>query len=265
MTAGMAIAAEDIGEAAAIATNVEASLDGNVAIIKQGDRVFQNQVVTTDATGVAQIEFRDETKLAIGPSSTLTLDEFVYSPSGSASKVAIDLARGSLRFLTGRSSGDVYEITTPSATIGVRGTAFDIYAHENGEVALAMIDGAVIVCPIDGDCRDHDVTGKFLHLADGLIVIRDTWDGTFLADVPFVVAFPFLSDQSQLLDGLQGSVEVVGSYVVTAGETIVEIGVETGKTVQKTGEAAATVIDNTLKAIVTPKAKPKVKLPGLFK
>ena len=71
-----------------------------------------------------------------------------------------------------------------------------------------MIDGAVEVCPRRGACRLHNVVGRFLHMTPaGLFSLRDTWDGTFLAGVPFTLALPFLSDQQTLVPSLRGRLQ----------------------------------------------------------
>jgi len=79
--------------------------------------------------------------------------------------VVINLTQGALRFITGNANHDAYQINTPTATIGVRGTVFDVYTKDDGELAFAMIDGAIEVCPRGGLCRVHDVIGKFLHMS----------------------------------------------------------------------------------------------------
>ncbi len=253
-TIDLAHSATEVGEASSITTNVEGDLDGTLATIAEGDRVFQDQVVTTDATGVAQIEFLDGTRLAIGPGSILTLDSFVYASDASATKVAIGLARGSFRFITGNSGSDAYQITTPAATIGVRGTAFDLHATESGELAIAMIDGEVIVCPANGLCRDHGLIGRFLHMTErGIFDLRDHWDGSFLTGLTFAQAFPFLSDQDILQGTMRGRADIVGRYAVRSGEALLD-----------TGAAAATVIEDAVKVFTKPRA-PKIRLPKLFK
>ncbi len=120
------------------------------------------------------------------------LDNFVYDSNTSKGKVVISLTQGALRFITGKADHDAYEIVTPTATIGVRGTVFDVYANDDGEMAVAMIDGAVEVCPKVGLCRVHNVVGKFLHMTPlGAFSLRDKWDGSFLKGVPFRIALPF--------------------------------------------------------------------------
>ncbi len=237
-------AATDIGRAAAITTSVTGTLDSRSIILKTGDDIFANQTVTTDSTGIGQFEFRDRTKLAIGPGSTVVLDNFVYNPKGSGSKVVLDLARGSFRFITGKANHDAYEIKTPTATIGVRGTAFDLYVGDTGELAVAMINGAVEVCPLAGACRLHNIIGRFLTMSvDGIFSLHDKWDGALFGGIPMKVALPFIDDQRLLVPALRGETKIVARYL---GDT-------------------ATTATRTLKAL-TPKLKfPTLKLPKLFK
>ena len=238
-------AASDIGHATAIKTSVTGTLETQSIILKTGDTVFAKQTVATDGNGVGQFEFKDRTKLAIGPGSTVILDDFVYNPKSSGSKVVLELTRGSFRFMTGGADHDAYEIRTPTATIGVRGTAFDLYVADSGEVAIAMIDGAVQVCPRGGTCRLHDIVGRFLHMSiDGSFSLHDTWDGTFFKGVALTTALPFIADQRLLTPAFRGQTKIVDRYVVS-----------TTKAVTKT-----------IKQVTRPKVKlPKLKLPKLFK
>ena len=242
---GGARAATDIGTATAIKTTVTGTLDHQSIDLKTGDEIFAKQTVTTDAGGVGQFELADKTKLAIGPGSTVILDDFVYNPKGSGSKVVLDLARGSFRFITGKASHDAYEIATPTATIGVRGTAFDVYVDDTGALAIAMINGAVDVCPRAGVCRLHNIVGRFLHMSvDGVFSLHDTWDGTFFKGVAMTTALPFIADQKLLVPALRGQKKIVALY---AG-------------------GAATTVTRALKSLARPKLKlPTLTLPKLFK
>ncbi len=237
-------AATEIGKATAITTAVTGTLDSRSIVLKSGDDIFANQTVATDDAGVGQFEFRDQTKLAIGPSSTVVLDNFVYNPKGSGSKVVLDLARGSFRFITGKANHDAYEITTPTATIGVRGTAFDLYVGDRGELAVAMINGAVEICPRNAACRLHNVIGRFLHMTvDGVFSLHDAWDATFFKGLPLKVALPFIDNQRVLVPALRGSTKIVARYVGDATTTV-------GKTIKKLSPT---------------KLIPKLKLPKLFR
>jgi hypothetical protein len=213
----------DIGTATSITTTVTGSLGGDPVTLKTGDAVQQNEVITTDASGVAQFQFRDETKLAVGPGSSLTIDNFIYDSETSATKVVVNLGAGALRFITGKGDHKGYEIVTPTATIGVRGTAFDVYARPDGELAVAMLDGEIEVCPKGGVCRLHNVVGEFLHMTPlGLFSLKKTWDGSFMQGVPIKIALPFIGDQKNLVPALRKSTSVVSRYARTVGK-------ETGK------------------------------------
>ncbi len=206
---------DTIGTATAITTSVTGKLDPTDAVgLNKGDGVFQNETIVTDDKGVGQFEFRDKTKLAIGPNSILVLDNFVYDSKSSKQKVVINLTQGALRFVTGKANHDAYEIVTPAAVIGVRGTVFDVYAKPDGELAVAMIDGAVEVCPKRAACRVHNVVGKFLTMTPaGIFTVRDAWDGTFLSGISFTAALPFLSNQAMLIPALRGKTTTIGSYL----------------------------------------------------
>jgi hypothetical protein len=222
-TAGGAWAATDIGTATAITTTVTGALDSQSMVLKSGDEIFADQTVTTDAAGVGQFEFRDKTKLAIGPGSTVILDDFIYDPKGYGSKVVLDLTRGSFRFITGKANHDAYEIKTPTATIGVRGTAFDLYIGDTGELAVAMINGAVEVCPRTAACRLHNIVGSFLHMSgDGIFSLHNTWDGSFFNGASLKTALPFIDDQRLLVPSFRGETKIVASYVGGAVTTITE-------------------------------------------
>jgi hypothetical protein len=234
-------ATDNIGTATAVTTLVTGKRDADLTPLQTGDAVFQNETITTDEKGVGQFQFNDQTKLAVGPGSTIVLDNFIYDSTTSKGKVVVNLTAGALRFITGKADHNAYEIVTPTATIGVRGTVFDVYSKPDGEMAVAMIDGAIEVCPTAGLCRVHDVVGKFLYMTPlGAFSLRDTWDGSFLTGVPFKVALPFLGDQKNLLPALRGKSTSIAKYVAAAGN---DLG----------------------KVIKTPLTKlPKLKLPKLF-
>lgn len=238
-------AAFDIGHATAITTNVSGAIDGHTSILATGDTIYENQEITTDSNGIGEFTFRDDTRLAIGPGSTLALDRFVYDSNGTVRQVAIGIARGALLFMTGTSSHDAYVITTPSATIGVRGTAFDVYADATGELAIAMIDGEVEVCPRLGRCRQHSLIGKFLHLTrDGIFSLHDSWDGTFLRGVTFAAALPFMAAEDALSPSLRAGATIARRYADAAAGKIRKAGDTAGDAVRDAGEKIRDKIDD---------------------
>lgn len=211
---GGANAAESVGKATSIATAVTGNSSGAAKSLKNGDQIFLNEQIETDDKGIGQFEFLDNTKLAVGPGSKVKIDEFVFAGGKNASAVTVELGKGAFRFISGNSQKTAYKIVTPAATVGVRGTAFDVYVADNGEMAVAMINGQVEVCPRGSACRLHGIVGQFLHLAPGgVFSLRRTWDGTFLRGVPFARALPFIANQNVLVPGFRSAQNVANTYL----------------------------------------------------
>ena len=101
-------------------------------VLRVGVDVFADEIVRTAEQSAARIVFEDQTKLEIGALSEVVLDRFVYDPNRSNSEVAVSIAKGIARFTTGVLAHESYKINTPTATIGVRGTALDLRADERG-------------------------------------------------------------------------------------------------------------------------------------
>ena len=129
-----------------------ANIDGATGktVIQPEQPVYSGDRVETDAKGSAQIKFRDNTKLVVGPSSSMVIDAFVFSDSNTARQVSIDVLKGTLRFMTGTSPKDAYSIKTPTATIAVRGTEFDVAIENGGATRVANFEGQTHICPLAG-------------------------------------------------------------------------------------------------------------------
>ncbi|MBM3532592.1 MAG: hypothetical protein FJX60_06100 [Alphaproteobacteria bacterium] len=91
-------------------------------VVNIGNDVFPRERLVTDARGQAQMLFLDGSAFTVGPDSDLVLDEFVYDPASGTGKLAATAAKGVVRFVGGKlSKNQPVTITTPTATIGIRG------------------------------------------------------------------------------------------------------------------------------------------------
>src|SRR5215470_7579308 len=124
-----AVAADERIGVAAVIRNTVSQLEPHVTRIVKGDEVVRNEVVRTEADSDARLVFRDDTNLSLGPGSTLKLDRTVFDDP-KAGDIAIKLASGAFRFVTGNSNKEAYEIKTPIATLGLRGTTLDILVQK---------------------------------------------------------------------------------------------------------------------------------------
>jgi hypothetical protein len=144
-----AYAADPIGAAA----KVEDTLTGPAGKLETGGSVYFNDVLKTDATGVGQIIFKDDTKLAIGPNAEVKIDKFVYNDDGSFKELAVGMTKGAFRWISGKSKPEAYKLSTGWANLAIRGTAFDLSVDPAGSLTLVLYNGEVTVCLAIGECR----------------------------------------------------------------------------------------------------------------
>lgn len=138
-TTGARAQAPDIGAVEKAAGEVF----GNdiLARLKEGDRLLFRQRVATGVDGVADLRFVDDSRLHLGANTEVTLDEFVYRPGEGVVNGAFRVTRGVLRLGSGKARMQM-GIQTPSATLGIRGTRFDVQVTPQG-TELAVIEGEV--------------------------------------------------------------------------------------------------------------------------
>lgn len=134
------------GTAVAVVQATSASGPGGSRTLAPAKPVFSGDRINTGGSGEAQIVFADDTRLVVGPNSSIVIDKYVYDPGGSRSQVSMQLARGAFRFISGRGSKRSFQIATPTATLGVRGTAFDVGVGGRVGTGVAVFDGSVRIC-----------------------------------------------------------------------------------------------------------------------
>lgn len=117
-----------------------------------GQGVASGDVISTDRRGQVQLLFADETRMAIGPNSSLAIDDIRLRKNGTARKFAVSAVAGGFRFLSGTSARSAYAITTPTATLGIRGTAFDFVVRNTTGTDLVLFSGQVRMCAASGGC-----------------------------------------------------------------------------------------------------------------
>lgn len=178
------LAAEKIGIAAAVQKEVTA--DGG-RVLSAGADVFRDETIRTGVGAMTQLIFLDQTTLSVGPEAEVKLDRFVYNPGSSAGEVVLSTTRGAFRFITGSQNPRSYQINTPFANIGVRGTIVDCYTAESGTYCTTQ-EGAVDLV-ING--TTHQVLpGKALFISPaGKVTGPFVPDGQFF-QVSGVVPWP---------------------------------------------------------------------------
>lgn len=108
-----------------------------------GEELVASQRVRTGVDSAADLRFLDQTHLVVGSRTEVVLDEFVYNPNQNSAQGLVNVVRGVLRFASPGNALDV-AVKTRTATIGVRGTVFDVLASPQS-TEIAVYEGRVEV------------------------------------------------------------------------------------------------------------------------
>ena len=99
---------------------------------REGEAVREGDLITTQANSETLIKLRDETTLSVRQNSQLRLVEYRFERTPTDGFVA-NLLKGSLRKVSGviaRSQPRNVRLTTPTATVGIRGTDYEVIIVE---------------------------------------------------------------------------------------------------------------------------------------
>jgi len=150
---------ETVGAAAAVKpSSTGLPPGGAVRTLEIGTNIMSRERIKTTQSGSLQVMFLDKTTLTIGPNSDLLIDEFVYKANTNTGRFTATLTKGALRFVGGQISHNAgATITTPAATIGIRGGAalitHDAVCQANqGKSGNSRRDCTKVVC-MGGRCR----------------------------------------------------------------------------------------------------------------
>ena len=127
-------------------------LRGNAQILRdkpyQADLEFaiqsNDEAITTN--GRMAITFLDESVVKLTEHSQLLIDEYIYDPDPSKSKMSLNFALGTARFITGnlnRIDKQNIKLSTPTANIAIRGTDFTATLDELGRSLIILLPDAL--------------------------------------------------------------------------------------------------------------------------
>jgi hypothetical protein len=94
------------------------------------------------ARAKAKLEFVDKTTVNITEQSKILIDDFVYDPKAGSGKLAMKMVQGTARYASGqiaKNSPQNVNITTPTATVAVRGTDFSMTVDELGRSLVMLL------------------------------------------------------------------------------------------------------------------------------
>lgn len=111
-------------------------LADGIASIRRGDAtlparsglpVLETDVLETGRDGRLGVILRDDTRIALGPDSTVRVDEFRFEPVEQRLGLLVRVIRGVAAFVSGhiaRLAPEAVRVETPVGIVGIRGTRF---------------------------------------------------------------------------------------------------------------------------------------------
>jgi len=143
------------------------SKDGDVVASKTGSRLGEGALIVTSDDGFITLRLQDGTTFALPPASSLQLSTLQIQEYTDRPRTALTLGKGRITsqvtpFSAAKSQ---YEVQTPLAIAGVRGTRFRVNfdgAHSYNEV----LEGTVKVAPDD---RRNAAQAREVHASFGAI------------------------------------------------------------------------------------------------
>jgi hypothetical protein len=145
----LVVAAGDVAAAAARADFVYgnvtvAGLDGREAPLLRGAELNTGDTVRT-ADGRAQLRFSDGAYVSLQPQSEFAIRDYRFDgKTDGTERGFFALLKGAMRTvsgLVGRVNRDQYQVTTPTATIGIRGTGGVIQVRDDGSTLIVGTSG----------------------------------------------------------------------------------------------------------------------------
>jgi ferric-dicitrate binding protein FerR (iron transport regulator) len=138
-----------VGEAVIVQKEVLHISSSSTSQMNVGDGVLRDETVRTGTESATRLVMADSTNLSLGANASLTLDRTVFEDAHSYRDIAVRMTSGAFRFVTGHSEKAAYKISTPLATIGVRGTILDILS-QRGKTTVVLQEGGSHVCTQSG-------------------------------------------------------------------------------------------------------------------
>lgn len=112
-------------------------MEGDVRIVRGNQTVTarpgldiqSKDRVVTGANGAVGFTTPDQAMFSLGPNSQMVIDEYAFNKSSQEGNIAVRFLRGTFSVvsgLIGKAAPERTKFSTPTATIGIRGTEFTV-------------------------------------------------------------------------------------------------------------------------------------------
>ncbi len=143
-TNGLAQAQDSAAKVMSISGSATATdTQGRTRQLEKGAELRPGERIVTTEGALIQIRLNDGGYMSIRSSTEMVIDRFVYDErEASKSSFLVSLIKGGFRSITGligRNNPNAYQVRTPTATLGVRGTDHEPMFIPEGVPAMAAL------------------------------------------------------------------------------------------------------------------------------
>ncbi|UXD86178.1 FecR family protein [Thalassolituus hydrocarboniclasticus] len=121
------VQAENIGIISVSVGQVSWHRGGEAIQLQRGDAVEQGDKVSTGSKARLVLKMNEGSVITLGADTSVQLSEWQYAAGSDSNSARLEFVEGAFRFITGlitRQTDPQLTVTTPAATIGIRGTDF---------------------------------------------------------------------------------------------------------------------------------------------
>lgn len=117
--------------------------------VVKGQLIESGDNIVTGTSGQTQIRFSDGGLVSLAPNSQFNINRYADENDAGKDSFAVSFLRGGMRAITGligKRKSENYKVTTNTATIGIRGSAFSAKINPDGTMDVAGEQDTIEVC-----------------------------------------------------------------------------------------------------------------------
>lgn len=151
---------------------IHAERQGSNTTLVRSNPIFRTDTIRSGNDSIAQFRMIDDALIELLENSELRLKSYELQKESNSGSVVMELLSGGLRTISGligKQNKDEYQLKTPSATIGIRGTMYEAQLVEGG-MYLGVWRGDISIQTYSGLCNleiGHGYGANFAFINNG--------------------------------------------------------------------------------------------------
>lgn len=185
--------------------------------LSRRSEVYVGDRITTQDASQLQVRMKDGAVIALGANAEFIVKAYSDDAAGDKKDQAtLSLVKGGLRTISGQIDKSAYTLNTPTATLGIRGTVFDVYVRPDGTTIVILRDGVVVVTGAGGAQQILTKAGLASIIAPGRAPSEPELPPQDVLDYLRGIMPDLPDDVTWQSDG-------DGGVIITAGEDVINI------------------------------------------